>query len=216
MSVQTLSLFVILILCTEVTVKAQAPETAFPFDANSGYGNTYTSRIPAALVPVIVRALSDRHRDARLSRLLPKDLTRTIDGEAWFDLRGITVRKQWVGGSPLNLKRIVLDYAHFDNVNISGIDCIGCILRGVVFLGGQLKGADFRNASLDDSRFIETDLEGARFQAASFGESVQFVGCKLNYSRFDSYVGRVPVCQYVVAKCCFRTFPHGEINVLNC
>jgi uncharacterized protein YjbI with pentapeptide repeats len=69
-------------------------------------------------------------------------------------------------------------------MNLDGVNCSDCYLRGVVFQQGSAKGADFRGAHLDSARFYKVELERAHFEGASFGADVQFFDCDLESSRF--------------------------------
>jgi uncharacterized protein YjbI with pentapeptide repeats len=169
-----------------------APSDIFPFVHDSAHAGDFQSRFDEATRRKIVAALRSPARDDAL-RKIEGVRSEMILGEEWFDLAGLVVRPSELPPS-LFLGRLRLDYAHFENVDLSGSDLSGALLRGARFVDVTLTQANFDNADLNCADFFACDLREASFRYTRFGTTdTIFRDCTLDEAIFDNAAGRIEI-----------------------
>jgi len=181
-------------------------ETAPPASGSAGRRTVPFTRPPsmfdATTRAQVLHALTVSNRDELLAKLVQ---SQTVDGETWYDFRGINVRGGDLIGRESNLSHICWDGCHFEAVDLDRADFGGALLRNATFDhtnlehavldDAQIQGAVFRDCQLSDAsalrafcsagtKFIQCVSDGARFDDAQEMRGVEFSGGSLKGATF--------------------------------
>ncbi|MFH0801859.1 MAG: pentapeptide repeat-containing protein [bacterium] len=199
--VSTCIFFLLGFNCYSLAAENYFPEKVFYFSEDDYHSRCYISHVNERQRKRILTSLSDPKRDEILANFVPKQF---IAGELWFDLRGIEVMQGELTGNAI-FARICWDYAHFKNVDLSGAELNGALMRGASFENVNLQRANIDNAQLQCSDFKNCNLKEVNFRLSRFGKHSNFRQCNLNYARFDNckYLNEVAFSQGTMKKTVF-------------